>query len=190
MRSSGKVNPRFTSAEEGRHDKKYPKRIGDGKKTLKKRLAVVLASALLASFIAGGFAFPVNVQHIQPLSSSDHPVKPAHLDVVDVQWVIDPSSSTVEGVVLVVKNSDTVDHSFRVVVQVSCLSSGFVSPNFVFSRKPFICAGGSFVTTILPPGATLVVPVDFDNAVEPERTQIEDLSFIVAEDPLAGLVGP
>ncbi len=160
---------------------------------MRKRIITLISTMILIAFIAGVLANPVLVQRIQPISSSETKVGGAHLQILDVVWVVDNSSSTVEGVILTVNNTDTVAHGFGVVVQVSCLSSGSPFPGDLrfFPPKPFICAGGGGFTISasgteisgvqLGPGQTARVGVNFDHAIDPERTQIEDLSFIVTE---------
>ncbi len=166
--------------------------------SVKKRKVLLASAVILVTFLTGVVANPVFVQNISNISSGEHKVGGAHLAVNFGLWVIDSNTSTVEGVILRVNNTDTVAHAYQMEVQVSCLSSG--GPGFLqqfFPPKPFICAGGlafqvttsssGTITTspviVLGPGNSTAVGVNFNRAIEPELTQIEDLSFIVTELP-------
>lgn len=165
-----------------------------------KRNILAVSAIIVLAFVGGGAAVEPLVHSIDPLSSGPVLVDGANAEITDVDWVIDPSSSTVEGVIVQIRNTHTqagLSRFFDVVVQVSCQSSGavhvFVDPGpdrepgtaddvFAdFAEKHFICAGGSFTTPLLQPGETRRIAVDFDMAIAPERTQIEDLSFIIRE---------
>ncbi len=154
---------------------------------INKRFAIVLSAAIMISFAVGAAAFPVFVRRISPISSSENFVSRARLSVFDVQWVIDPRTSTVEGIILDVNNTDTLSaHIFKIVVQVSCLSSGAVLRDatgiiHVFPSSPFICTGGSVASLQIKADGDARLFVDFVTAIDPEVTQIENLSFIVTE---------
>ena len=145
---------------------------------IKRRIAILISAAALITIVTIVYASQINVSNIQRMSTAEKKVEPARAEIIRVDWIIDASSSTVDGVTLIVKNTDPVNpHSFDIVVQVSCESS---------HHNPFICAGGSTpVGGVGPidPGQVAPATVGFDFAIDPERTQIEDLSFIITEHP-------
>ncbi len=154
----------------------------------KKKFAATIALFVMVSFTVGAVAFPVEVGRVDRISSSTTFIGRAPAAIDKVEWVLDPATSTVQGVILTVRNTDpNAAHKFQIVVQVSCLSSGaqvsIAGVITFFPRTPFICAGSlrPVLTDSLAVAASATIPVPFDVAVAPERTQIENLSFIVVE---------
>lgn len=146
-----------------------------------KTLLVVLVVSL-ASFSVGVYANRVVIQSIQSLAGN-HVIVPApELQIINSIWDIQQNASLINGVFL---NITTVGPAgavpgvklYQVFLQVSCLSGGQV----------FTCSTGT-ATIVLPTnmnGNSTVLPVTITPPVEPELTEVDDLSFIVSATPVS-----
>lgn len=135
-------------------------------------MASISAIALMA-FVVGAAANPVFVRFIQPLSSGEIRVPPAHIVINRIEWFVETEASDVVGIIVNATNPDAISHEYFIVAQLSCISPVF--------RLPFICTTGSTFIFIRN-GTSLVFFLVFRNAVDPERTQIDDVSLIVQEE--------
>jgi hypothetical protein len=138
---------------------------------------IALASA---SFSIGALANQVVVQQVQSLAGNHVLVPAPELQILSSSWSIDGVNSVVVGVVL---NVTTVGASgltgsklYQIFVQVSCLNA---------AGMEYTCATGSNTIT-LPVnmnGASTILIVRTTPPIDPETTQIHDLSFIVTGSP-------
>jgi hypothetical protein len=146
---------------------------------LKSKWKTLLVIAVMAtvSFTAGTFANTVVVQNSpQSLGGNEVRVPAPEFQVVDSSWQIDLNSSTVTAVALVVTTvgGPNVTKLYQVDVEVSCLAS--TTP-----PTKYICSGGNGVIP-LPAnmhGAATTLLVTLTTPVDPEATEVHDLSFIV-----------
>ena len=184
----GLIPSNWRSAEEGRSETKYPEN-GDGKINLPSRavlrnkwktlLAVSFVSIIF--FSMGTFANQVIVQQVQSLAGNHVLVPAPELQIVSSSFIINGTASLLTAVVLNVTTvgqpgSPAGTKLYQVFIQVSCLNAAGVE---------FTCATGSNTIT-LPTNmagtqAILVVPVS--PAIDPETTEVHDLSFIVTGTP-------
>jgi len=153
---------------------------------LRRRWKTVLVILLVAgtSFIGGGYANRVVVGLIQSIAGNRVLVPPPELQIVAAVWSIDGPKSLVTDVVLLVTTQSPVLtlKRYQVFVQVSCLDETILPP------REFICSNGQ-TSIILPTnGAGLRrLRIILETPVNPELTEIHDLSFIVTD---LGRIGP
>ncbi len=149
-------------------------------KLRKNKVATILATALIATALLAGYAFAnrVPVRDVQSISGNRVLVPSADLDIVRATWSIDADTSLVRDVdLLVFMNSPVWKLKlFEFFVQVSCLDESVTPP------KEFICSTGS-TRAILPSHWIGLRPirVDLKRPINPETTEIHDLSFIVTD---------
>lgn len=100
--------------------------------------------------------------------------------MLNTYWNTELNSSRVTGLILNLTTTGvsgaTGSKLYHIDVQVSCLAGTAVSPN---------CAFGSTLVT-LPVnmnGTTVMIPVSISPSIDPEITEIDDLSFIVTGTP-------
>ncbi len=149
---------------------------------LRRRWKTILATLLIAisGFSLGTFANRVVVQQVQSIGGNHVTVPAPELQVLNTIWNTDLNSSRVTGLILNLTTTSssgaTGSKLYQVEVQVSCLTGTAVSPN---------CAVGTVLVT-LPVnlnGASVLVPVAITPSIDPETTEIDDLSFIVTGAP-------
>jgi hypothetical protein len=145
-----------------------------------KTITVILV-AIIASFSIGAFANQVKVLHTSDIGGN-HVVVPApELQIQNNFWKVNANQSLVVMVLLQVTTvgiagSPIVNKVYQVVVQVSCLNSANVS---------YTCSTGRGIIP-LPSnmnGTSAVLPVPLNPPIDPETTEIDDLSFIVTSSP-------
>ncbi len=147
------------------------------KASRKKKLAMLLVVALLAAaaIVTYALANRVAVADVQSIAGGRVLVPGADMDIVRATWSIDPDTSTVTDVDLLIFPRSTVWKLklFEFFVQVSCLDS---------AGNEFICSTGS-ITTVLPSHWIGLRPlrIALTKPINPETTEIEDLSFIVTD---------
>ncbi len=147
------------------------------KSSRKKKLAMLLVVALLAAaaFVAYALANRVAVADVQSIAGGRVLVPGADMDIERATWSIDPDTSTVTDVDLLVFPRAAVWKLklFQFFVQVSCLA-----PDGTES----ICSTGS-TKAILPSHWIGLRPLSIalTKPINPETTEIEDLSFIVTD---------
>jgi hypothetical protein len=121
----------------------------------------------------------VIVQQVSPIGGSQVLVPAPELQIVNNFWRIDANQSLVTGIVLQVTtvpiagSTAIVNKFYQVVVQVSCLNA---------AGAAYTCSVGTGVI-ILPSnmnGNTAILQVKLNKPIDPEVTEIDDLSFIVA----------
>ncbi len=149
---------------------------------LRSRWKTILATLLIAisGFSLGTFANRVVVQQVQSIGGNHVTVPAPELKVLNTIWNTELNSSRVTGLILNLTTTGasgaTGSKLYQVEVQVSCLTGTTVSPN---------CAVGTTLVT-LPVnmnGAAVLIPVSISPSIDPETTEIDDLSFIVTGAP-------
>jgi len=138
---------------------------------------LILALACATTFSIGTYANQVKVQQTSSIGGNHQQVPAPELQIVNNFWRIDVNQSLVTHVVLVVTTtgaSPVVNKLYQIVVQVSCLSpAGIV----------YTCSAGTTVI-VLPSntgGSNAVVVVPLQTPIEPETTEIDDISYIVTD---------
>lgn len=154
--------------------------------SLRRRWKTVLVILLVAgtSFIGGGYANRVVVGIIQSIAGNRVIVPPPELQIVAAVWFIDAPKSLVTDVVLLVTTEAPVLtlKLYAVYVQVSCLDETTIPPT------EFICSNGRTSIVLPTDGAGLRrLRINLSTPINPELTEIHDLSFIVTD---LGRVGP
>jgi len=158
--------------------------------SLKPKWKTIIAMTLIAvaSFTIASYANRVVVQQVQPIGGNHVTVPAPELQVLNTIWNINVNQSLVTGLILNVTTVGGTGLSgvrlYSINIQVSCqitaLPVPVVRPN---------CAVGQVSIKLpvnLSPGAALV-PVSIAPAIDPEKTEIDDLSFIVTASPDATL---
>jgi len=149
-------------------------------KLRKNKVATMLATALIATALLAGYAFAnrVAVKDVQSIAGNRVLVPSADLDIVRATWSIDADNSLVRSVDLLTFMNATVWKLklFEFFVQVSCLDETVTPP------REFICSTGS-TRAVLPSHWIGLRPirVDLKKPINPETTEIHDLSFIVTD---------
>ncbi len=149
-------------------------------KLRKNKVATILATALIATALLAGYAFAnrVPVRDVQSITGNRVLVPSTDLDIVRATWSIDAEASLVRDVdLLVFMNSQVWKLKlFEFFVQVSCLDESKTPPT------EFICSTGS-TKAVLPSHWIGLRPirVDLKRPINPETTEIHDLSFIVTD---------
>ncbi len=142
----------------------------------------ILAMLLIAisGFSLGTFANQVIVQQVQSIGGNHVTVPAPELKVLNTFWNTELNSSRVTGLILNITTTApsgaTGSKLYQVEVQVSCLTGTTVSPN---------CAVGTTLVS-LPVnlnGASVLIPLSIAPSIDPETTEIDDLSFIVTGTP-------
>lgn len=142
----------------------------------------ILAALLIGitSFTIGSYANRVVVQQVQSIGGNHVTVPAPELLVLNTIWNNELNSSMVTGLILNLTTTGgsgaTGSKLYQVEVQVSCLTGTAVRPN---------CAVGTTLVT-LPVnmnGNSVLVPVSIFPSLDPETTEIDDLSFIVTGAP-------
>ncbi len=128
-----------------------------------------------ASFTAGGFANKVFVGLVQSIGGN-HVIVPApELQIIESRWSIDPQKSLVTDVDLLVTTNSSVWQLklYQIDVQVSCEDT---------AGNEYICAYG-LASIILPTHGIGLRPIRIilNHPIDPETTEIHDLSFIVTD---------
>ncbi len=151
-------------------------------------LTIILVSA--SSFSIGVFANRVVVQQVQSLAGNHVGVPAPELQVLNSFWRINLNQSLVTSLLLNVTTVGTPTTTigvklYQVLVQVSCLSTAGV---------PFTCSTGSTQAPLLTNmnGTSAILVVALRPPVDPENTEIDDLSFIVTATPVPsgpGVIG-
>jgi hypothetical protein len=150
---------------------------------LRSKYKTVLAALLIAisAFTIGTYANRVIVQQVQSIGGNHVNVPAPELQVLNTIWNTELNRSIVTGLLLNVTTTgvpgQTGTKLYHIDVQVSCLPSTATAPRN--------CAFGSTLVT-LPVnmnGTVAVVPVSIAPAIDPEVTEIDDLSFIVTGSP-------
>ena len=154
---------------------------------LKPKWKTITAMSLIAvaTFAIATYANKVVVQQVQPIGGNHVTVPAPELQILNTIWNVNVNQSLVTGLIL---NVTTVGgpglsgvRVYSISIQVSCLrTNGVIRPN---------CAVGH-VSVKLPVnlnGAATLVPAPIAPALDPETTEIDDLSFIVTAMPDATL---
>lgn len=97
------------------------------------------------------------------------------LVILGVFWNINVTSQLVTGLILnltVPAGQNTA--LYNIIVSVSCKN--------LTSGAQFWCSHGS-ERVVLPGGATVIIPITLTPQVDPELTEVHDLSFIVTSTP-------
>ncbi len=143
----------------------------------RKKLLTSLAIALIAvaGLAAYAFANRVAVADVQSIAGGRVVVPASNVDIVRATWSIDPDTSLVTDVDLLVFPNAPVWKLklFEFFVQVSCLDS---------SGAQFICSTGS--TRVVFPSHWIglrPLRILLNKPINPETTEIDDLSFIVTD---------
>ena len=145
-----------------------------------KRVTAVGAVALIAVAGFAGYAFAnmVPVKDVQSIAGNRVVVPSAEMDIVRATWSIDPDKSLVTDVDLLIFPNASVWQLklFQFFVQVSCLDETVTPP------REFICSTGS-TRAVLPSHWIGLRPlrIDLKTPINPETTEIHDLSFIVTD---------
>ncbi len=143
---------------------------------------LALALIGLTGFSIGVYANKVVVQNVQPVGGNHIQVPAPELQVLNSMWSLELNSSLVTGLILNVTTSgpatSTGSKIYQIAVEVSCIPAGgtVVKPN---------CAIGTTLVN-LPVnmgGSVVLVPVGITPAIDPESTEIDNLSFIVTSTP-------
>jgi hypothetical protein len=119
----------------------------------------------------------VIVQNVQSLAGNHVSVPAPELRIINSSWNINGTASLLTGVTL---NVTTVGGSavafklYTIYVQVSCLNANNVS---------YTCATGTGTITLPANGGAGTVVVPVSPAIDPETTEVHDLSFIVTGTP-------
>ncbi len=148
---------------------------------LRTRWKTILALAIVASasFTAGTYGNRVFVGLIQSIAGNHVLVPPPELQIIQSTWSINSKTSLVTDVDLLVTTNSSVWQLklYRVEVEVSCLKE---TPGTV--PVEFICANGR-ATIILPTHGIGLRPIKIllNNPIDPEITEIHDLSIIVTD---------
>ncbi len=150
---------------------------------------LVLAVVVAASFSIGVFANRVIVQNVQSLAGNHVLVPAPELQILQTTWAINGTASLVTGVKLNLttvglSGSPIITKIYQIFVQVSCLDAAGVE---------FTCSTGNG-SVALPSnmsGAQFLLPITLSTPIDPEATEVHDLSYIVtgAPDP-GGIVTP
>ncbi len=146
------------------------------------KTVLTIVVALTAAFTIGAFANKVVVQNVDSLAGNHVLVLAPELVILSSSWNLNVTASLVTGVRLNVTTvgapgSTTVLKSYQIVVQVSCLDT---------AGSEFTCATGT-ATSTLPSnmfGASVTIRVNVSPSIDPERTEVHDLSFIVTGTPV------
>jgi hypothetical protein len=134
--------------------------------------------AIVASFSIGVYANKVIVQQVSGIGGNEVLVPAPELQIVNNFWRIDANQSLVTSIVLqvttvsVAGSTAIVNKFYQIVVQVSCLNAAGVA---------YTCSVGTGVI-VLPSnmnGNTAILQVKLNKPIDPEVTEIDDLSFIV-----------
>jgi hypothetical protein len=139
---------------------------------------VAISLVAIAAFSIGAYANKVSVQQVQSIGGNHVTVPAPELQVINTLWNTELNNSLVTGLILNVTTTgvagETGTKLYHIDVQVSCLPA--TSPAAVSN-----CAFGTTLVT-LPVnlnGTSVMVPVALSRAIDPEVTEIDDLSFIV-----------
>jgi hypothetical protein len=157
-------------------------RIPD-RSSLKAKRKTILATLVITitAFTVGAYANRVIIQQVQSIGGNQTTVPAPELKILNTFWNLELNSSLVTGLILNLTTTGapgaTGTKLYQVAVEVSCLTStGTVQPN---------CAIGTTLVT-LPVnlnGTSVMIPVQIAPAVDPEITEIDNLSFIVTAVP-------
>jgi len=151
---------------------------------LRNRWKTTIAIAIItaASFSAGTFANQVIVQQVQSLAGNHVLVPAPELVIISSSFAINGTASLVTGVILNVTTVGTTTSSgtklYQIFIQVSCLTNAIPPTEYT-------CATGSNTIT-LPVnmnGAFAFLTVPITPPIDPETTEVHDLSFIVTGNP-------
>lgn len=131
--------------------------------------------AIIASFSIGAYANQVKVLQTSAIGGNHVLVPAPELQIQNNFWRIDANQSLVTSVWLLVSTNGTgpvLNKVYQVVVQVSCLNAAGLA---------YTCSHG---TGIIPlptntNGNSSIVRVPLTPPVDPETTEIDDLSYIV-----------
>ncbi len=140
--------------------------------------AVLVVVVAIASFTVGYvIANRVGVEWLQPIAGNRMIVPNPGLVVANVTWVISANASLVIGLNLwVLAGPPAAQYpSFTIYIQVSCLNLG--AGGREINDSEYICSTGQ--ATIPNPGNGTFVRIPLHPAINPETSEIHDLSFIV-----------
>ncbi len=140
-----------------------------------------MAVLAITSFLAGvALANRVSILQVQPIAGNRVIVENPGLVIHNVTWNIDAAKSVVTGLTLWVSAETNRSRGFTIYVQVSCLSIGPDGREIPVSE--YICAIGQVaIANTGPTPVRVVIPIRPE--VNPEITEIHDLSFIVTGMP-------
>ena len=152
----------------------------DMKTKWKTILAIMVAAS--ASFSMGAFANQVIVQQVQSLAGNHVLVPAPELQIISSSFAINGTASLVTGIILNVTTVGAPSASgtklYQIFIQVSCFTN-------VVPPTEFTCATGSNTIT-LPVnmnGAFAFLTIPITPPIDPETTEVHDLSFIVTGTP-------
>lgn len=140
--------------------------------------------AALAALAFGAFALAnrVEVSDVQSIAGNRVLVPPADMKIARATWSIDAERSLVTDVDLLVEPNSTVWKMklFEFFIQVSCLDPGPDGQEGTADDVEFICSTGQ-ARRVWPSHWIGLQPlrIDLQRPVNPETTEIHDLSFIV-----------
>ncbi len=148
------------------------------------KIILLVTVVTAASFTLGVLANQVVVQQVQSLAGNHVLVPAPELQVLSTLWVINGTASLVTGVNL---NVTTVSPTplqlklYQIFVQISCLPPAPAPP------VEFTCSTGQTQVT-LPTflNGTMIVSVSLNPTIDPELSEVHDISFIVT----GTLIGP
>ena len=152
--------------------------------SLKSKWKTLTAMSLiaLATFAVSSYANRVVVQQVQPIGGNHVQVPAPELQVLDTIWNVNVNQSLVTGLILNVTTIGgpglTGSRLYSINIQVSCIRNPDITPTPPVRPN---CAVGQ-VSVKLPVnlnGVATLVPVSIAPSLDPEKTEIEDLSFIV-----------
>lgn len=145
-------------------------------------LVATLAALAAAAYAVFALANRVAVADVQSIGGNRVLVPPAEMDIVRATWSIDAERSLVTDVdLLIFPNSPVWKLKlFEFFVQVSCLDPGPDGTEGTADDVEFICSTGR-AREVLPSHWIGLRPlrIDLTKPINPETTEIHDLSFIV-----------
>ncbi len=152
---------------------------GRGKKWKSVLMGLLVAGT---AFAAGVLANRLTVTLVQSLAGNRVEVPAPELQVVRSLWDIDGANSLVSNLTLVVTTNGTLWElkRYQIFVQVSCLDPGPDGRLGTLDDSEIICATARTVVVLPTHSIGLrTVKLPLDRPINPETTEVHDLSFIV-----------